>query len=306
MDLSRLASSAAARSRLGSIRAGSWEASLGARGCSAHRPARQILLVSTGGFTPVPSPPRVSFAERNLPPRQPTGPRIPEGVRKSILAVMHELGFTPTNLFGLFSRRHGYGSMNEVIEDLQERFSDAEATDFQKEMMRVAAEERRALLVGGSTNPYAEPALLVLPEALFLDAIECGFAARGGYGGGFPETKEINALFERRGIYFRVDARGRFEWVGDPGAWKEVTEPALSALQDPRLAGARNEFEAARAHLRKGSSKDVEDTIEEAAKAVESAMKFPPWPSLPFRKQPLPSCIWARAFSRKQFESRTA
>ena len=214
----------------------------------------------------------MSFAERNLPPRQPTGPRIPEGVRKSILAVMHELGFTPSNLFGLFARRHGYGSMNEVIEDLQERFSDEEAAHFQKEMKRVAAEERMAFVVGGS-NPYAEPALLALPEALFLDAVECGFEAHGGYGGGFPEAAEINALFERRGVYFRLDRWGRFEWVGDPGAWKEVTEPALSALQDPRLAGARNEFEAARAHLRKGSSKNVEDTIEEAAKAVESAMK---------------------------------
>jgi hypothetical protein len=215
----------------------------------------------------------MSFTDRNLPSRQPAGPKIPQGVRKSILAVMSELGFDPAKLFALLARRHGYGSLDEVIEDLKERFSEEEAAHFAKEMSRVAAEERLSGVVVTGHNPYAEPALLALPEALFLDAVEYGFEAHSGYGGGFPETIEINALLERRGIFFRVNRWGRFEWVGDPGAWKEVTEPALAALQDPRLAGARNEFEAARAHLRRGSSKDLEDAVEEAGKSVESAMK---------------------------------
>jgi hypothetical protein len=44
-------------------------------------------------------------------------------------------------------------------------------------------------------------------------------------------------------------------------------------LEDSRLDGCRQEFEAALGHLRSGTPKDYEDAIEEAGKAVESAMK---------------------------------
>ena len=53
---------------------------------------------------------------------------------------------------------------------------------------------------------------------------------------------------------------------------KSVVEPALDALSDPRLAGARSKFEAALSHLRSGTLKDREDAVEEAAKSVESAI----------------------------------
>jgi hypothetical protein len=52
-----------------------------------------------------------------------------------------------------------------------------------------------------------------------------------------------------------------------------VLEPALRALREPRLAGARAEFEDALAKLGAGRAKDREDAIEESRKAVESAMK---------------------------------
>ena len=65
----------------------------------------------------------------------------------------------------------------------------------------------------------------------------------------------------------------RIQWVGDPGLHQSVVKPALEVLSDPRLAGAAAEFLAALAHLRSGSMKDREDAIDEAAKAVESAMK---------------------------------
>jgi hypothetical protein len=52
-----------------------------------------------------------------------------------------------------------------------------------------------------------------------------------------------------------------------------VIEPALRALRDPRMAGARSEFEDALAKLGAGRATDREDAIEESRKAVESAMK---------------------------------
>jgi hypothetical protein len=80
-------------------------------------------------------------------------------------------------------------------------------------------------------------------------------------------------LFEKRGINYRLDSYGRAEWHGDPSAYQNVVVPALAALADPRLGGARNEFETALGHLRKGTDKDKEDAVEEAGKSVESAMK---------------------------------
>lgn len=187
--------------------------------------------------------------------------------------MMADEGFTATALWGLLARRHGYGTWQEVAGDVDERFSEEDATRFRDEMGRaIEADERRGIAARG-VNYLAQPALIAVPEALFLDAIEYGFEAHGGYGGGHPRTDEINQLFERRGIYFRFDRRGRAEWVGDPGVSAVVTQPALAALQDARLDGAAAEFQAARLHLRRGSNKDLEDAIDEAAKAVESSMK---------------------------------
>ncbi len=82
----------------------------------------------------------------------------------------------------------------------------------------------------------------------------------------------ISELFAKRGVpYHFVDYD--LVWAGDRGAHQIVVAPALQALADARLAGARNEFEAALAHLLAGTQKDREEAIEEAAKSVESAMK---------------------------------
>jgi hypothetical protein len=189
----------------------------------------------------------------------------------SIVAIIRDdLGLTFGHLWSMLARRQGYATFDEVIEDLHERFSDEEAEYFRAKMTEALA-ARQGFRSSG--DDLSEPALLALPEALFLDALEYGFKSHGGYGGGHPATNEINELLKRRGIYFRFDRWGHADWVGDPGAWEAVTEPALAALQDERLGGARNEFEAARVHLRGGSSKDLEDAIEEAGKAVESTMK---------------------------------
>ena len=214
-----------------------------------------------------------SFSERNLPARQPTGPVIPLGVRRAILVTMLEAGVDATTLWGLLSRRQGYGRFEDVAEDIAERFSDEQAAEFREQMSRaIAADQRRMSAVAG-VNYLAEPALLAIPEALFLDAVEYGFEPHHGYAGHDRATGEINALLEPRGIYFRFDRSGHAQWVGDPGTYETIVAPALAAFQDARLAGVQGEFEAALRHLRAGSAKEQEDAIDEAAKSVESSMK---------------------------------
>ena len=72
---------------------------------------------------------------------------------------------------------------------------------------------------------------------------------------------------------YRLDRQLELQFHGDPGERELVVAPALAALSDPRLAGARSEFEDALTKLGAGRPKDVEDAIEESRKAVESAMK---------------------------------
>lgn len=84
---------------------------------------------------------------------------------------------------------------------------------------------------------------------------------------------EINTLFAKRSVPYRVDADFEVRWHGDESTYKAITEPALQVLADPRLAGAMSEYGDALAGLRAGKQKDLEDAIEESAKAVESTMK---------------------------------
>jgi hypothetical protein len=108
---------------------------------------------------------------------------------------------------------------------------------------------------------YARDRALVQVE--YVDVIENSRIAPVGY---------LNELFATRRIDYRFDEKGRARWHGDEGTYAEIIRPALDALDDDRLAGCREEFEAALGHLRAGTAKDLEDAIEEAGKAVESAM----------------------------------
>jgi hypothetical protein len=214
-----------------------------------------------------------SFTEKNLPLRQARGPRIPEGVRQSIFTILGEHGASPTLLWETLARRQGYGTYKDASEDIEERFDTVEAEAFDAAMNHaIEVNKRRNWSVTG-VNYLAEPALLALPEALFLDAVEYGVRHIGSYPGRSPHVDEINALFKRRGIYFELDVWQGASWVGDPGAYGATVEPALAALVDPRLNGVRAEFEVALRHLRHGTHKDLEDAIEESGKSVESAMK---------------------------------
>ncbi len=191
----------------------------------------------------------------------------------SILSTLSYFA-SPTDLWETMMRREGWATWQEIGDDITARFGPEHETTFASAMERHFASERHRMVFAPGVNYDAQPALSAIPAPLFLDVIEDALA-RGSYWREIEEASaEINRLFEHRRVFYRVSGETRLvEWNGDRPAHEVVIRPALDALGDARLAGARAEFEAALAHLRKGTSKDFEDAIEEAAKSVESAMK---------------------------------
>ena len=180
----------------------------------------------------------------------------------------------------------GYGDVRDVLADVQYRWGEGVfdrlagdlATDPQVSRWERPVEQ---------LNASEKVVFHHVPEPLYLDYLEEAFeqyvldrsivddpamiefmedprAAPLDY---------LNGLFARRQINYRFTEDGRAEWHGDEGAYRQIIRPALNALDDDRLDGCRDEFEAALGHLRAGTAKDREDAIEEAGKAVESAMK---------------------------------
>jgi GNAT superfamily N-acetyltransferase len=112
--------------------------------------------------------------------------------------------------------------------------------------------------------------LLTMPEPDFRLAVQ--LAARS-LGVGDALANRITNVCRSRGAPWAFSASG-FEWVGDEVVEREMLRPALATLNDPRLAaGARIEFESARAELRIGTPAALGQAVVESAKAVESAMR---------------------------------
>jgi hypothetical protein len=213
----------------------------------------------------------MSFTERNMAPRPPAGPVIPAGVRSSLLTWFGGLGITPTTLWQRLLQHEGWGTFSDVEEDIAARFGEDVAKDFTAAMsLHFKVEARRNAWAPG-VDYNAESALKAVPAPIFLDVLED--AVRLAEFNDYKAIEEINRLFARRGIYFHFTDNGHAEWQGDPGSYGAILQPALDALMDSRLMGARSEFDAAMGHLRMGTTKDEEDAVEEAGKAVESTMK---------------------------------
>jgi hypothetical protein len=118
---------------------------------------------------------------------------------------------------------------------------------------------------------FAETLLLHMPEHDFRHAIAVA-APRGAA----PRRCEerITSICKRRGIPWRFTMSGGFEWTGDEAVETLVMTPALSAVEDPRLAGAtRSEFNEARERFAEGDPEALATAVHKAGCAVESAMK---------------------------------
>lgn len=214
----------------------------------------------------------MTFTERNFPPPEPAGEAIPDGVRVSLLNWFAQYGVaSATDLWADYCQHEGYGTFDEAADDIGRRFGVPARSRFQDTMAEHFKREKSRGVGSPGTDYNAEPALRALPAQQFLDVLEM-VAQQAGYESYLP-IEEINRLFKKRGIYYRFADDGTAQWYGDESAYVTVVRPALDALTDDRLAGARSEFDAALVHMRNGTFKDLEDAVEEAAKSVESAMK---------------------------------
>ena len=83
----------------------------------------------------------------------------------------------------------------------------------------------------------------------------------------------ITKICKARGIPWEFTATDGFVWIGDAEVEARAMKPALSATQDPRLAGAKNHFDAARAELATGTPTALRQSVHESACAVEGVMK---------------------------------
>ena len=226
-----------------------------------------------------------SFSQEHAPPPRPLGSEIPAGVRRAITMCFAEHGVDSQEILLLWFQRSGYGDAVDVGADVRDRWGeDAQVLlgrdlEEDSEILRSPDERnQRAAFTAAVYRHVPAPFYLTyleiaiekyardraIVQAEYVDVIEDSRIAPIGY---------LNQLFATRRIDYRFDESGRAQWHGDEGAYGEIIRPALDVLDDDRLAGCREEFETALGHLRAGTLKDHEDAIEEAGKAVESAMK---------------------------------
>lgn len=220
---------------------------------------------------------------------------ISEDVRSAILTRLEKLGVESVALGQEFLEREGYGSFEDYIARVRSLYGDEEAQRVKERMGELAQRDQTTLGRPDPSDPidraYRQQtmaanlpryALVAGPDAEFLKGIDYAmdlisnvYADAGSMApmrAGEEVRGYISELFAKRGIPYHYEDY-KLVWAGDRGAHQVVVGPALQALADARLAGARNEFEAALGHLLAGTQKDREDAIEEAAKSVESALK---------------------------------
>lgn len=138
------------------------------------------------------------------------------------------------------------------------------AANEQPELILAAPEQRHA------ENLAANAVLLQMPEPDFRVAVFDAFIQHQ-----LAETpvERINKICKQRGIPWEFISTEGFTWTGDAEVERAALRPALSAVEDPRLLGVKNHFDAARSELATGTPTALRQSLHEAACAVEGAMK---------------------------------
>jgi hypothetical protein len=209
---------------------------------------------------------------------------LDRGAREALLRVVVGSGVSHNTLIMAFFAHEAYGSLDDYLEAVRkERGAEAEV-DIRSEMRAMTERytddsrldweqaQRDASHIYGPIG-----LLLAMPEADFLTAIEAGIPSirSANHVAALPD--QLNKVCRRRGLVYRASGVGRltkFEWTGDLTIAETAVTPALSALDDPRLAnGAGVEFKGARDELREDTPESRKRAVGEACSAVESAMR---------------------------------
>ncbi len=222
------------------------------------------------------------------PPRAPSPDLTPliAQVIFNWIAEQADLGLE--QLVRCYLQQEAYANHGDALIELEERYGLTPGRltdDYQKrltargrEHARGDRQTRRGIPVDAlpaedlarfvSTADRAVAFLHCLPERELLTGLEC-YAFDLGRAGHPLLADYLEHVFRVRGLPYSVSANEGIRWVGEPAVREHAIEPALVALADPRLSTAREEFDKARGHLRRGEFKDAGKW---AGDAVETTM----------------------------------
>jgi hypothetical protein len=207
---------------------------------------------------------------------------LDKGARQLMLHVVAEIGdqrrsSVPTPEFVIWRYFHNrYGSWADYMDAVEAVWGDAIRFQLVQETESARAEAEFGPVISTRAGARGQTAaslvlLLGMPEPDFRMAIEVTLR----YLQALEDFAErISEICRNRGIPWRLDPKTGFEWTGDDVIEQEVLAPALTILNDSRLAsGAGKEFAQARAELKLGTPEARKQVLVEAACAVESTMK---------------------------------
>lgn len=169
--------------------------------------------------------------------------------------------------------RDRFADLGDYVAGVREVWGDDAAEDVGV-AITVAINEQSTIPSFGDAHrrdeDVANALLLHMPEpdfrlAVFLATTQQRLAA--------SPVDRITGICKARGIPWEFTATDGFVWIGDAEVEARVMKPALSAIQDPQLGGAKNHFDAARAELAMGTPTALRQSVHESACAVEGAMK---------------------------------
>lgn len=224
---------------------------------------------------------------------------IPRPIRGAILNWFEDQRISKPDVWERFAQHEGYSRFDDLVARVTERYGEAVGQEVKDGMLNAYRADFEGVAGHLSSTAIRKPlgqqvlaenlpryAFEHMPDADFATVLEHALrlllearykAWLSPALGGGPDVDDaieyLNGLFEKRAVPYRVTSDSCIEWHGDKALHDRVVAPVLGALTDSRIAGAKDEFEAALGHLRAGKLKDLEDAIEEAAKSVESAMK---------------------------------
>jgi hypothetical protein len=202
----------------------------------------------------------------------------PTGVEELVAGYLYEETYaTPMLALEQLERRYGL-----VDDALRGAYADQVSTLIERQRRRETdggnfaadLEDPIDVLARVAKDEQCEAFLTCLPEPELVIALEL-YGHRLARDPRRPRKSRpdlfeyLNKVFGNYGLPYTASLREGIQLVGEPVVREYAIEPALSALEDPRLSSARKEFEDARRELRNGQ---LADAANDAGCAVESTM----------------------------------
>jgi HEPN domain-containing protein len=234
-----------------------------------------------------PSLPQAGETMRDVPldrPARPAAGAITERVRNAILAEARRKTLQEPALLAKHVRAEHLAHARDLLADVEERYRMPIGSLLTAVTTRMSGGSDWETPLSAVTDQYvfsnngARHILLELPDAEFITMLENAVGDSPPTYVKSTKAAELlltaNDMLQAHGCNYRLGDWPRFEWIGDAKQHELVVQPALRALEDPRLQGGpRDDFERALRKRRAGATKDLEDAIVAAARSVESVLK---------------------------------